>query len=130
MHRILGLITAVVLLVSSVVASVQDARADLNDVAKALGASTVKSIQYTGNGGVYAAGQSAVPGLPWPEYNVKGHTRSVNYDTTSLRDEQVRMQALDPPRSGGVQPIRGEQRLDFLVRGDLAWNIVAEQPVP
>ncbi len=115
MHRILGLITAVVLLVSSVVASVQDARADLNDVAKALGASTVKSIQYTGNGGVYAAGQSAVPGLPWPEYNVKSHTRSVNYDTASLRDEQVRTQALDPPRSGGVQPIRGEQRLNFLV---------------
>jgi hypothetical protein len=130
MHRVLGLIAAIVLLVSPLAASVQDAHADLNDVAKALGASTVKSIQYTGNGGVYAVGQSAVPGLPWPEYNVKSHTRSVNYATASLRDEQVRTQALDPPRSGGVQPIRGEQRLNFLVSGDLAWNIVAEQPVP
>src|SRR6266853_932371 len=50
------------MVVSPLAASVQDAHADLNDVAKALGASTVKSIQYTGNGGVYAVGQSAVPG--------------------------------------------------------------------
>jgi glyoxylase-like metal-dependent hydrolase (beta-lactamase superfamily II) len=129
MHTVLGLITALALLVSPLAFSVQDAYADLNDVAKAMGATTVKSIQYTGTGGVYAAGQSVVPGLPWPEYNVKSHTRSVNYDTASLRDEQVRTQALDPPRSGGLQPIRGEQRLNLLVSGDLAWNIVGEQPV-
>ncbi len=129
MHRALGLIAAVVLLAAPLAASVPHAYADLNDVAKALGASTVKSIQYTGTGGVYAVGQSAVPGLPWPEYNVKSHTRSVNYDTASLRDEQVRTQALDPPRSGGVQPIRGEQRLNLIVSGDIAWNIVGDQPV-
>jgi len=129
MHSALGLITAIVLLVSPLAASVPNAYADLNDVAKALGASTVKSIQYTGTGGVYAVGQSAVPGLPWPEYNVKSHTRSVNYDTASLRDEQVRTQALDPPRSGGQQPLRGEQRLNLIVSGDIAWNIVADQPV-
>src|SRR2546422_2859668 len=97
MHRILGLIAAIVLLVSPLAASVQDAHADLNDVAKALGASTVKSIQYTGNGGVYAVGQSAVPGLPWPEYNVKSPTRPVNYDPASPRHEQARTQAPDPP---------------------------------
>ena len=130
MHRSLGLITAIVLLLSPLAASAQDARGVLDNVAKALGASTVKSIQYTGTGGAFAVGQSAVPVLPWPEFNVKSHTRSVNYDTASLRDEQVRTQALDPPRGGGLQPIRGEQRLNFVVSGDLAWNIVAEQPVP
>ena len=127
MHRVLGLLAVIALLASPFAAPV--AHADLNDVAKALGASSVKSIQYTGTGGVYAVGQSAVPGLPWPEYNVRSHTRSVNYDTASLRDEQVRTQALDPPRSGGQQPIRGEQRLNLLVSGDLAWNVVGEQPV-
>ena len=126
MHRTFGLIAAIVLLVSPLGGSL--AYADLNDVAKALGAPGVKSIQYTGIGGVWAVGQSAVPGLPWPEYNVKSHTRSVNYETASLRDEQVRTQALDPPRSGGLQPIRGEQRLNLLVSGDVAWNIVGDQP--
>src|SRR3989442_7768643 len=61
---------------------------------------------------------------------VKTHTRWVTTNATSVRKDQVRRQALAPPRSGGVQPIRGEQRLNFLVSGDLAWNIVAEQPVP
>jgi len=127
MRRLLGPITAVALLVSPLAGGVQEARADLNDVAKALGASSVKSIQYTGTGGVNAAGQSIVPGLPWPEYNIKSYTRSVNYDTASLRDEQVRTQALDPARSGGLQPIRGEQRLNLLVSGDVAWNLVGDQ---
>ena len=40
MHSALGLITAIVLLVSPLAASVPNAYADLNDVAKALGAST------------------------------------------------------------------------------------------
>src|SRR6266404_2798155 len=128
MHKILALIAAVVVLASPLAGSVRDAYADLNDVAKALGAPTVKSIQYTGTGGVNAAGQSVVPGLPWPEYNVKSHTRSVNYETASLRDEQVRTQALEPARYGGLQPIRGEQRLNLLVSGDIAWNLVGEQP--
>ncbi len=51
MHRALGPIAAVVLLAAPLAASVPHAYADLNDVAKALGASTVKSIQYTGTGG-------------------------------------------------------------------------------
>jgi glyoxylase-like metal-dependent hydrolase (beta-lactamase superfamily II) len=127
MHRLPGLLLAI-LLASPLVVSVRSAGADLDDVAKALGASTVKSIQYTAIGGVNAVGQSIVPGLPWPEYNVKSHTRSVNYETASLRDEQVRTQALEPARYGGLQPIRGEQRLNSLVRGDVAWNIVGEQP--
>ena len=63
MHRSLGLITAIVLLLSTLAASAQDARGVLDNVAKALGASTVKSIQYTGTGGAFAVGQSAVPGL-------------------------------------------------------------------
>ena len=125
---LLRLIAAIVLLALPLVVTLRDASADLNDVAKALGASTVKSLQYTGTGGVNAAGQSVVPGLPWPEYNVKSYTRSVNYDTASLRDEQVRTQALEPARYGGAQPIRGEQRLNLLLSGDIAWNIVGEQP--
>ena len=125
MPLLLALISAIGLILSPLHASA----ATLDDVAKALGAGSVKSIQYTGAGGAYAVGQSAVPGLPWPQFNAKSHTRSVNYDTASLRDEQVRTQALDPPRAGGLQPIRGEQRLDFQVSGDFAWNVVAEQPV-
>jgi hypothetical protein len=94
----------------------------LDDVAKAMGAANLKSIQMTGSGVNFAVGQSPAPGMPWPRFNVKSYTRAVNYDTASLRDELIRTQALDPPRGGGLQPIRGEQRQTFLMSGDHAWN--------
>jgi glyoxylase-like metal-dependent hydrolase (beta-lactamase superfamily II) len=124
------LISALAVLVTPLLACGQDGPVTVEDVAKALGAGGVKSIQYTGAGGAYAVGQSVVPGWPWPQFNARSYTRSVNYETESLRDEQVRTQALDPPRGGGLQPVRGEQRLISLMSGDLAWNVVAEQPVP
>jgi glyoxylase-like metal-dependent hydrolase (beta-lactamase superfamily II) len=129
MPSIVALVILLLLTLAPVNAFAQSATALLDAVGKAMGA-PVTTIQYTGTGGVYATGQSAVPGLPWPEFNLKSYTRSVNYDTASLRDEQVRTQALDPPRGGGLQPIRGEQRLTLLANVDYAWNIVGEQPVP
>ena len=79
----------------------------------------------------YLAGQAPAPELAWPKFNVKSLTRDVNYDTASLRDEYVRTQAENPPRGGGVQPVRGEARQILVVSGDLAPNVVAEvAPVP
>ena len=85
----------------------QDGKATLDAVAKALGASAVKSIQYEGAGVVFAAGQSMTPGTAWPRFNLKSYTRTVNYETAAAREEQVRTQAENPPRGGGLQPVRG-----------------------
>ena len=79
-------------------------------VAAAMGATTLKSIQYSGSGVNFAVGQSFAPGLPWPRFNVKSYTRAIDYETSSLRDELVRTQAEAPPRGGGMQPVRGEQQ--------------------
>src|SRR5437667_20042 len=70
--------------------------------------------------------------MPWPRFNLKSFARSINYETASLRDELVRTQALDPPRGGSQQPIRGEQRQIFVVSGEHAWNVVGDvnNPVP
>jgi glyoxylase-like metal-dependent hydrolase (beta-lactamase superfamily II) len=128
MPIVLALATAILLVLAPLPASAQDAGMTLDAVSKALGADDLTSILYTGSGAVYAVGQSAAPGLAWPQFNLKSLTRSVNYDTASLRDEQVRTQALKPPRGGDVQPIRGEQWLDSLVSGGFAWNIVLGRP--
>jgi glyoxylase-like metal-dependent hydrolase (beta-lactamase superfamily II) len=108
----------------------QDGRAALEAAARALGASGLRTIQLTGSGAHFAVGQSPAPGMPWPRFNVKSFTRSVNYETASLRDEIVRTQAEDPPRGGGQQPVRGEQRQVFVVSGDHAWNVVAGAEIP
>ena len=105
-------------------------RGELDRIAKAMGATNLKSIEITGSGTNYAVGQSAVPGAPWPRFIVKSFTRAVDYQAGAMRDEYVRTQGEEPPRGGGLQPIRGEQRQLFLMSGDYAWNVVNEAPVP
>ena len=106
----------------------QDAKAVLGNVAKAMG--DVKSLQYTGSGSTYAVGQSPAPGTPWPRFNAKSFTRTINYDTVSMREEILRTQGDNPPRGGGGQPVMGEQRQIQLVSGTHAWNQMGETTTP
>ena len=128
MGRVLALITTV-LLCLSVPAAAQDARATLQSAARALGADSVRSLTYTASGVNFAPGQSAVPGAPWPRFNIPTFSRAVNYETASLRDEQVRSRAEMPPRGGGV-PAVGEVRQIQVVSGDFAWNVTGETAAP
>jgi glyoxylase-like metal-dependent hydrolase (beta-lactamase superfamily II) len=128
MGRALALITAV-LLCLPLPATAQDARATLQNAARALGADQVKSFVYTASGVNFAPGQSAVPGAAWPRFNIPTFTRSVNYETASLRDEQLRSRAEMPPRGGGV-PAVGEVRQIQVVSGDFAWNVAGETAAP
>jgi glyoxylase-like metal-dependent hydrolase (beta-lactamase superfamily II) len=106
----------------------QEAKAVLEGVAKAMG--DVKTLQYTGSGSTFAVGQSPSPGTPWPRFNAKSYTRSVNYDTLSMRDEIVRTQADPAPRGGGGQPVLGEQRQNLVVSGTHAWSQTGETMNP
>ena len=133
MQKTLAAIAAFALLVvllSPLAGQAQEGRAMVEAVSKAMGAGSLKSIQVTGSGTMFALGQSPAPGMPWPQFHVKSATRSVNYETGALRDEMVRTQALDPPRGGGQQPLRGEQRLNFVVSGEHAWNVLGDAAVP
>src|SRR6266852_5952172 len=97
-------LTAALVLLSPLAGYAQDGRAALENVAKAMGAASVKSIQYSGSG--------------------------VNYQDASIRDELVRTQGENPPRGGGGQPVAGEQRQIFVASGDFAWNVVGEATNP
>ena len=129
MRTALALMAAFLLCVPAV-SHAQSGRATLEGAAKALGADTLKSLEYSGSGVNFALGQSAAPGQPWPRFNVKSFTRSVNYEAASLRDEIVRTQGDNPVRGGGQQPIRGEQRQSFFLSGDHAWNVMGPAAVP
>ena len=129
MRKTLASIVAVILLFP-LAGYAQDGRVSLEGVAKAMGAAKVKSLEVTGNGMIYAVGQNPAPGTPWPRFHLKSTKRTLNYETASLREENVRSQAQDPPRGGGAQPVRGEQTQHFVVSGDHAWNVAANAPVP
>src|SRR2546425_3463651 len=130
MRKFLSRLAVVVVLLSPLAANAQDAL--LDQVAKAMGAAGVKSIQYTGSGVNFQVGQNYSRALPWPRFIVKSYTRSVNYETAALRDELVRLQGEDPPRGGGGQPVRGEQRQIFVLTGDFTWTVAGDvvNPTP
>jgi len=127
MGRVLALIIALLLGVPSP-GIAQDARATLEAAAKALGAD-VKSIQYSAAGVSFAVGQSEVPGAAWPRFNVPTWSRAINYESASMREEQVRSRAEMPPRGGGI-PSVGEARQIQVVSGDFAWNVTGETAAP
>jgi len=128
MGKLFALATALVLFLP-LSGAAQGGRATLESAAKALGADTVKTLQFSASGVSFAMGQSAVPGAAWPRFNIPSFTRTVNYETASLRDEQTRSRAEMPPRGGGI-PSVGEVRQVQVVSGDLAWNVAGETASP
>lgn len=92
---------------------------DLKRIADAMGATNLKSIQYSGSGFIFAVGQNVNPVAPWPRFDLKNLTRSINYETSSMRDDVVRLQP------GGV-----EQRQVLLVSGAHAWNQPGNEAQP
>jgi glyoxylase-like metal-dependent hydrolase (beta-lactamase superfamily II) len=125
MRTLVFLLTAVLLL-SPFGADAQD---NLETVAKALGATGLKSIEFQGGGTFYWAGQSFNAGTGWPQFNVRSLTRTINYDTASLRDEMIRTRTLEPPKGGGPY-VRGEHKAVAFLSGDQAWNVAGEAATP
>ncbi len=129
MRRVLAMAATVLLLGAPRPAVAEDARATLERAALALGAGALRTLEYSASGVSFAVGQSVAPGSAWPRFDIPSFTRAVNYETASLRDEQVRSRAETPPRGGGV-PTVGIARQVALLSGDLAWNLVGEAAAP
>jgi glyoxylase-like metal-dependent hydrolase (beta-lactamase superfamily II) len=85
-----------------------------------LGASTVRSIEFSGTGKWFQFGQAPSPALPWPPFDVSSFKAAINYEVPAARVEMVRKQTLEPPR---VRPVPVEQRPVQFVSGAFAWNL-------
>lgn len=88
----------------------QDAKSIIDAASKAMGADTLKTVEYSGSGLDFVFGQAYNPSSPWPRFTNKTYTRQVDFEAPASRMERIRMQALDPPMGGGQQPVRGEQQ--------------------
>lgn len=95
---------------------------------QAMGGVGLKTLRYGAEGTGYTFGQAFVPGLPWPKITLHAMTRSIHYDTASMRDEITLSRA--EPRGGGGYPLQGEQRNDQYLSGGFAWNQAATGPQP
>ena len=98
--------------------------------ADAMGATSLNSIQFSGNGTNYAFGQAYTPAGPWPRFEVKTYTAAVDYQTPAMKVDMLRAQGEHPPRGGGAQPFATDQRTIQVVSGKNAWSEGGAQPAP
>ena len=105
----------------AVSAAAQDAKTVISNASKALGADTVKTVQYSATGFDFALGQNPNANAPWPKFIEKSYTRAIDFDATASRVDRIRTQGENPPRGGGQQPIIGEQSQTNVVNADSPW---------
>lgn len=120
-NKLWVLVTVLALMVGT--AAAQDARTLLQAASKAMGASDLKSIEYSGTGWMTTVGQSFGSDDDWPRADLKSYTRVIDYGAMSSQEGLVRVQGSNPPRGGGGQPIQGEQRQANFVSNRYAWNL-------
>ena len=107
----------------TVSAAAQDAKTLLEAADRAIGASAVNSVQYSGTGWIAAVGQSYAPDGDWPRFELRSYANTIDYGGRTGKEEYVRAQGNYPPRGGGQQPVIGEQRFTNFVNGNYAWAI-------
>src|SRR4029453_18598363 len=103
-NRFLAVIAAVTIL--SLQATAQnnppDAGALISDATKAMGTTSLRSLQYTGTGSINPTGQAYTTGGAWPRYTVKKYKMSIDYSVPAMRQEPVRIDDAKVPRGGGA----------------------------
>ena len=111
-------------------AGAQDAKAALDAAASALGATNLKTIQYSGWGSDFMFGQGYDGNAPWPRFHLPSYSMTVDFTTPAMRDERRRAQVENPPLGGGFQPLVGEIRQIWAMSGPYAWDVAGQNAVP
>jgi len=125
-------VTALVLGPAVLPGSAQNAKELLQAADRAVGASKVNSIQFTGTGRISYLGQNFTTLDDWPRVDLKSWSQTIDYKSKSAKEEMIKVQGSNPPRGGGAGfPITGEQRATTFVSGNNAWDLNAQgQPQP
>src|SRR3977135_1189394 len=90
-----------------------NAKTVLQQADAAMGAGKLHSIQYSATGYVTVLGQNYSSSLDetWPRFDLKSYTRTIDYDSNSMREDQVRVQgAWAATRGGGGRRCMRQRR--------------------
>lgn len=71
---------------------VKDAKTVLGQVAKAMGASSLKTVHYSGTGSSYIVTGGVAPVTGWPHSVMKSYVRDINLDAMTSRLQLVRIE--------------------------------------
>ncbi len=95
---------------------------------RAMGASNLESIQFSGSGSSFTVGQAPGPGAPWPRFELAKYVASVNYAAPAMREETVRRDVDFPPRGGGAGPFNPATGQGGMrpIPGEIIQNVVRD----
>jgi glyoxylase-like metal-dependent hydrolase (beta-lactamase superfamily II) len=102
----------------------------LADLAKAMGADKVKTLEVSGSGFYFHLGGSGLSNEPWPKFNLKKYHLKINYETGALDQALTLTQFLNPPRGAGFQPIKGEMTRRSAIQGSTGWRYRRGRALP
>jgi len=99
----------------------QDASSVIANASKAMG--DLRTVEFSATGHDFVLGQNYSGASPWPKFINKSYTRLIDFQTPASRVDRVRMQAENPPRGGGQQPVIGEQNQNqtIIVNATTPW---------
>jgi glyoxylase-like metal-dependent hydrolase (beta-lactamase superfamily II) len=107
-------------------AAAQDAASLLQAADKAMGASAVKSVAYSGTGTMRYPGQNFEPNGDWPRAPMTSYTATIDYGSKSSKEEYA-VDVAKKERGGGL----AAPRTTNFFSGTFAWNLNAQgQPNP
>ena len=114
-------LAATLVLCLSAISYSQDASSQLREVDQALGASSLKSIRYSGTGFAYAFLQNPRPDVRYPKFYAK-YTRTIDFEKGVSREETTRSQFENPPSGGGQQPLYTDATGAAVTGENSAWG--------
>jgi glyoxylase-like metal-dependent hydrolase (beta-lactamase superfamily II) len=115
------LLAATLVLCFSATSHSQDATSVLREADTALGASSLKSIRYSGTGFAYAFLQNPRPDVRYPKFYAK-YTRAIDFEKGISREETTRSQFENPPSGGGQQPLYTDTTGAAVTGENSAWG--------
>jgi glyoxylase-like metal-dependent hydrolase (beta-lactamase superfamily II) len=86
-----------------------------------LGASSLKSIRYSGTGFAYAFLQNPGPDVRYPKFYAK-YTRAIDFEKGVSREDTTRSQFENPPSGGGQQPLYTDATGGAVTGENSAWG--------
>ena len=99
-------------------AAAQDAKTVISNASKAMGADNLKTLEFTATGWEYAFGQAVNPSSPWPGFESKTYTRTINFEMPAWHIERALAPIATSRRGGGLPPAASQ---NFVIGPNTNW---------
>jgi glyoxylase-like metal-dependent hydrolase (beta-lactamase superfamily II) len=116
------LIFSFAMLFANVPIHAQDAKTVEANVAKAMGADQLKTVQYSGTGYWYTFEQNYKTTDAWPKFTLRSYSRTLDFQNGAFEEKASYTQFEPNERGGGFVPLKGALNQDAFLSGDAAWN--------